>query len=139
MLPTVITDLIFAYLEAMNEYTDLPPLNSVKRLVKRSDSFVMNTLGFVLGMPVPDLIRLRYRVLLDNDFVFYFRLSFTQRNRLIHLLKNGIVGHRATACLVWIMLMGPNLLRHQEYKDIFMRSLLIKLLRHFNATSTIGV
>ena len=108
MLPKEIESLIHEYVDAMCEGTDLPSIPSVMNLRYRSDIFVMNNLGFVMGLPTPDLLTIRCRIVLNNDFMFYFRLGVSQKVRFIRSLKRGIVTHRATACLTWLMLQRAN-------------------------------
>ena len=94
MLPKVVEDLIFDYVDAMAEGSSLPSFASIRNLVKRSDVFVMNTLGFVMGIPTTEILRLRYRIVLKNDFLFYFRLTPMQRIRFIRNLKRGIMNNQ---------------------------------------------
>ena len=131
MLPSVIIDLITSYVDSMDEGSSLPTVLAVKKLVKRSDVFAMNELGFVMGLPTYDMERIRCRVILNNDFLFYFRLTAGQRVRFIRGLKRGIVSNAATASLVWLFLQGPNLYRYKEYREYFTSSLLVKFLGHF--------
>ena len=137
MFPKEIEDLIFDYLAAMDEGSDLPSYQAIGKLISRSDVFVLNTLAFTMGMPTNELTRLRCRVELANDFVFYFRLSPFQRIRFIRLLKNGIIDNLATATMVWLFLVGPNLDKYPDYRKLFMNSLLIKFLRHFSVRGSI--
>ena len=120
----------------MCEGTDLPSIDSVMELRNRSDIFVMNNLGFVMGLPTEDIMTLRCRIVLNNDFMFYFRLAISQKMRFIRSLKRGIVTHRATACLTWVMLQ-KGLINYPEYKDIFVNSLLMKFLVFFSARDSI--
>ena len=124
------------YVDAMCEGTDLPTVESVMHLRERSDIFVMNNLGFVMGLPSPDLFTLRCRIVLNNDFMFYFRLGISQKVRFIRALKRGIVTNRATACLTWLMLQ-KGLINYPEYKEIFVNSLLMKFLVFFSARDSI--
>ena len=137
MLPEVVETLIFDYVDAIAEGCSLPSFASIRKLVKRSDVFVMNTLGFVMGMPTTELIRLRYRIVLKNDFLFYFRLTPMQRLRFIRNLKEGILNNQPTACLVWVYLVGPKLYEYQEYKYLFEQSLLVKFLGKFSVRGSI--
>ena len=131
MIPKEIEELIFAYLDAINEGTSLPSIESVQKLISRSDVFTMNTLGFVMGIATNELLRIRCRVMLNRDFVFYFNLSPMQRQRFIRNLKEGIVNNSATASLVWLFLLGPKLNKYPEYYSLFTASLLVKFLTHF--------
>ena len=131
MFPKEIEDLIFAYLTSMNEGCDLPSMEAVRKLVSRSDVFTMNSLGFAMGIATNEMLRIRCRVVLNNDFIFYFNLSPMQRQRFIRGLKRGIVENAATASLVWLFLVGPKLNKYPEYYALFTGSLLIKFLSHF--------
>ena len=123
-------------MEAMCEGTDLPSIDSVMDLRNRSDIFVMNNLGFVMGLPTEDIMTLRCRIVLNNDFMFYFRLAISQKMRFIRSLKRGIITHRATACLTWVMLQ-KGLINYPDYKEIFVNSLLMKFLVFFSARDSI--
>ena len=123
-------------MEAMCEGTDLPSIDSVMELRNRSDIFVMNNLGFVMGLPTEDIMTLRCRIVLNNDFMFYFRLAISQKMRFIRSLKRGIITHRATACLTWVMLQ-KGLINYPDYKEIFVNSLLMKFLVFFSARDSI--
>ena len=70
MFPEVILDLIDSYVAAMDEGSDLPSLRAVQKLVKRTDLFVMNTLTFVLQLPRAEILRNRYWIELDRNFMF---------------------------------------------------------------------
>ena len=89
-----------------------------------------------MGLPTADLVTLRCRIVLNNDFMFYFRLGISQKVRLIRALKRGIVTHRATACLTWLMLQ-KGLINYPEYKDMFVNSLLMKFLVFFSVRDSI--
>ena len=136
MLPKEIESLIHEYVDAMCEGTNLPSISSVMSLRNRSDIYVMNNLGFVMGLPTPDLLTIRCRIVLNNDFMFYFRLGVSQKVRFIRSLKSGIVTHRATACLTWLMLQR-GLISYPEYEEIFVNSLLMKFLVFFSASGSI--
>ena len=138
MLPEVIESLIFDYVDAIAEGCSLPSFASIRKLVKRSDVFVMNTLGFVMGMPTTELIRLRYRIVLKNDFLFYFRLSPMQRLRFVRSLKRGILTNQPTACLIWVYLVsGMQLYKYKKYRFLFENSLLVKFLGKFSVRGSI--
>jgi hypothetical protein len=59
MLPKEIENLIHEYVDSMCEGCDLPPLERVLELRRQSDIFVMNNLGFVMGLPMPELVSIR--------------------------------------------------------------------------------
>jgi len=136
MLPAEIENLIHEYVDSMCEGCSLPSMLSIKSLIRRSDIFVMNNLGFVMGLPTTDLVRLRCRIVLNNEFLFYFRLSLGQKVRFIRLLKRGIVSNHPTSCLVWVFLQR-GLINYPSYKRLFLQSLLVKFLIFFSARDSI--
>ena len=136
MLPVEIESLIHNYVDSMCEGSSLPSIDSVLRLRKRSDIFVMNHLGFVMALPSVDMMSIRCRIVLNNDFMFYFRLTISQKVRFIRALKRGIVTHQPTASLVWLMLQRE-LIEYPEFKQIFLDSLLMKFLLFFSARDSI--
>ena len=136
MLPSAIENLIHNYVDAMSEGCNLPPLGRVRELRRRSDIFVMNNLGFVMGLPTGGLMSIRCRIVLNNDFMFYFRLSISQKVRFIRALKRGIVTDLPTSCLVWVMLQR-GLINYPDYKQVFVDSLLMKFLIFFSARDSI--
>ena len=130
MLPEL-EQIIFGYLDAMHEGANLPSISGFKQLIKRSDTFVLNTLGFVIGMPTTELVRLRYNLLLCPEFCFCFQLTPFQRRRLITLLKNSIWQNVHCSALVWACIgRNPPLCRYSEYRSLFVNSLLVKLIFH---------
>jgi len=136
MLPECVETLIFAYLDSINAYSDLPSLEAVQKLIKRTNAWVMNILGYVLGMRLDDLIRMRYRILLDHDFVFYFRLGALQRLRLIRLLKRGTATNVHVANLIWIFcIKTPPLRIYPEYNALFRSCLLCRVLSNLEMNS----
>ena len=136
MLPECVETLIFAYLDSMNAYSDLPSLQAVKKLIKRTNAWVMNILGYVLGMRMDDLVRMRYRILLDHDFVFYFRLGPLQRLRLIRLLERGCATNVHVANLIWIFCVRtPPLRMNPEYNALFRSCLLCRVLSNLQMNS----
>jgi hypothetical protein len=120
----------------MCEGSDLPSLDSVLELRRKSDIFVMNNLGFVMGLPTGDMMSIRCRIILNNDFMFYFRLGISQKVRFIRALKRGIVTDLPTSCMVWLMLQR-HLINYPEYKKLFVDSLLMKFLLFFSARDSI--
>ena len=136
MLPSAIESLIHEYVDAMSEGCDLPPIDNVLELRRHSDIFVMNNLGFVMGLPSDNLMSIRCRIILNNDFMFYFRLTISQKVRFIRALKRGIVTDRPTACMVWLMLQR-GLINYPDYKQVFVDSLLMKFLAFFSARDSI--
>ena len=136
MLPKEIENLIHEYVDSMCEGSDLPSIPAVLELRRRSDIFVMNNLGFVMGLPNPDLHTIRCKIVLNNDFMFYFRLGISQKVRFIRALKRGIVTNRPTACMVWVMLQRQ-VINYPEYKQLFIDSLLMKFLLFFSARDSI--
>jgi hypothetical protein len=136
MLPKAIENLIHEYVSSMCEGSDLPSLDSVLELRRKSDIFVMNNLGFVMGLPTGDMMSIRCRIILNNDFMFYFRLGISQKVRFIRALKRGIVTDLPTSCMVWLMLQR-HLINYPEYKKLFVDSLLMKFLLFFSARDSI--
>lgn len=131
MLPKVILDLIDDYVAAMDEGSDLPSLRAVRKLIKRSNLFVMNTLTFVLQMPRALILRNRYWIELDRNFMFYFQLSPMQRIRLLHLLKNSVATDVHCANLIWLFIVrDPPLRLKPEYFRLFRRSFLCTMIGH---------
>jgi len=131
MLPKVILDLIDDYVAAMDEGSDLPSLRAVRKLIKRSNLFVMNTLTFVLQMPRALILRNRYWIELDRNFMFYFQLSPMQRIRLLHLLKNSVATDVHCANLIWLFIVrDPPLRLHPEYFRLFRRCFLCTMIGH---------
>ena len=136
MLPREIENIIHEYVDSMCEGSELPPIERVLELRRQSDIFVMNNLGFVMGLPSPDLLSIRCRIVLNNDFMFYFRLGISQKVRFIRALKRGIVTDRPTSCMVWLMLQRE-CIQYPEYKKLFLDSLLMKFLLFFSARDSI--
>ena len=135
MLPQEIENLILEYMDQMNAVTDLPNIRVIKQLVKRTDVFVCDSLALVLGLPCPDTIRLRYRILLAQDFFFYFRLAPMQRLRLLHILETGIHHHKDLSRVVWLFVMRkPSLSEWPEYRKPFVDSLFLKMIRHLRSS-----
>lgn len=99
-MPPEIEAIIYSYLESLEEYSNLPSLNSILRLVKKSDAFVMTCLGRVLNMRPLELSIWRYRILFSDDFSLYFRLGSLQKIRLMHLLEIGMTRNKPTTCLI---------------------------------------
>ena len=136
MLPKEIENLIHEYVDSMCEGSDLPSITAVLELRRRSDIFVMNNLGFVMGLPNSDLNTIRCKIVLNNDFMFYFRLGISQKVRFIRALKRGIVTNRPTACMVWVMLQRQ-VINYPAYRQLFLDSLLMKFLLFFSARDSI--
>lgn len=136
MLPNEIENLIHEYVDSMCKGSEMPSLDSVKRLRQQSDIFVMNNLGFVMGLPTGGLMSIRCQIVLNNDFMFYFRLSISQKVRFIRALKRGISNDPPTSCLTWVML-HRRLIDYPDYKQVFVDSLLMKCLLFFSARDSI--
>ena len=129
MLPIEVEALIQEYLEEIHRFLDLPSERSIRKLVKKSNDYVLRCLGFVLDLPAHDLFRIKYQIELDTDFVFYFRLTPVQRIRLIHMIERGIVFNKPTGFLVWVFIMRtPRLLDVPRFRKMFVGSLLCTLL-----------
>ena len=129
MLPIEIESLIFEYLEEIYIFLNLPKYKAVKRLVKKSNNYILKCLGFVLDLPPDDLVRIKYRISFETNFVFYFRLTPLQRIHLITLIEQGITWDLATSNLVWLFVLNtPRLLDHPRYRGLFVNSLLCTML-----------
>jgi hypothetical protein len=134
MFPEVILDLIDSYVAAMDEGSDLPSLRAVQKLIKRTDLFVMNTLTFVLQLPRAEILRNRYWLELDHNFMFYFQLTPMQRIRLLHLLKNSVATDVHCANLIWLFIIRqPPLRLNPEYFRLFRRSFLCTMIGHLES------
>ena len=128
MFPQVILDLIDRYVEAMDEGGDLPSLNAITKLIQRTDAFVLNNLAFVTGIPT-SVMRQRYQITFHDNFVFFFRLSPMQRQRLCFLLRRGVVTNVHCSNLIWAFVVRDRpLAKYPEYKALFVRSLLCTML-----------
>ena len=131
MLPEVILDIIQEYVTSMDEYTDLPPLLSVRRLMDRCDRFVIQQLGVVLGMPSNEVDRLRFRLEMRGEFVFYFHMSVTQRFHLLEVLQGACESDRHISCMTWIYVeKTPKLIHLEPYRKIFRDGLFCRLMEY---------
>ena len=129
MLPKVCETLIYQYLDELHDVMNLPNYKAVKRLVKKSNDFVLRCLGFVLDLPDSDLITVRYQISFDVNFIFYFRLSPIQRIRLITLIERGMIIDQPTCMLVWLFVLNdPRLIDYPRFRRLFVNSLLCTLL-----------
>ena len=134
MLPDDILRLIDTYVRELDAYTDLPNMSSVKRLIKKVDSFVLSELGLILGMPHQELRRLRYRIELDDDFVFYFHMDARQRILLYTKLETAIHHNLWVSTMVWIFVVRtPHLVLYPDYQEAFRHSLFCKLLEYLKS------
>jgi len=131
MLPNVILDLIQSYVDAMDRYTDLPPRARVRRLMDRCDQWVLNQVGTVLGMPTNEVQRLRFRLEMRGEFIFYFHMSLPQRQMLLEILQDGITSNRHMSCMIWIFLTRePKLYNVPGYERIFKDGLFCRLMEY---------
>ena len=131
MLPEVILDIIDSYVTSMDAYTDLPTLPSVRRLMDHCDRFVIQQLGGVLGMPSNEVNRLRFRLQMRGEFVFYFHMSVTQRFHLLEILQNACETDRHISCMTWIYLeKEPKLINMPLYTQIFRDGLFCRLMEY---------
>ncbi len=138
MLPEVVEALIMEYLDQINDVLNLPSYRAVKRLVTRSNDYVLRCLGFVLELPPGDLVRIRYRISFDSDFIFFFRLSPIQRIHLITLLERGMTIDPPTSCLVWLFVgRTPRLLDYPRFRKLFVNSMLCNLLSRVRSLHTL--
>ena len=131
MLPAVILEIIEDYVSGMNFHSDLPRLKAVRRLMDKCDRFVLQLLGKVLGMPSSEVNRLRFRLEMQGEFIFYFHMSADQREHLLHLLERSVQENPHMACLTWIFLnREPKLIEIPEYKRLFRDGLFCRLMEY---------
>ena len=128
MLPDDILALIHLMLDSMNEYSDLPSLRAIARLVDKTNDFVLTCLGEVLAMTLPEVDMMRFRLQTNSDFIFYFRFSLPQRTRMINLLRESISRNIHVARLIWLFIVNdPPLSKYPEYKQLFTDGLFCRL------------
>ena len=131
MLPGVILDIIDTYVSSMNFYSYLPSLRAVRSLMDKCDLFVLSQLGTVLGMPSSEVMRLRFRLEMRGEFIFYFHMSNSQRLRLLNLLQDSIEVDRHMASMTWIFLeKEPKLIRIPRYERLFRDGLFCRLMEY---------
>ena len=131
MLPKVILDIIDSYVQEMNDYTDLPTPRAVRRLMDHCDRFVIQQLGGVLGMPSSEVNRLRFRLEMRGEFVFYFHMSVTQRLHMLDILQRAVETDRHISCMTWIYLeKEPKLIYSPLYREIFRDGLFCRLMEY---------
>ena len=124
ILPDELLELVFHYLDLLNECSDLPKMKSVRKLVQKSDSRVLGLLGSVMRLPgSSDGVRFR---LVMEDFEFYFRLSTATRMFLREQLQWMGCREPYTARLIWLMLM-KGLVHHPKFRPVFTGSLFVRL------------
>ena len=129
MLPSDIIDLIYQMVDSMNEFTDLPSLRAVKKIVNKTDDFVLSCLGIVLNMQTPALNMMRFQIRTNSDFIFYFRFSSLQRARMITLLQEAISQDRDVSRLIWLFVIRtPALSGYDEYKRLFTNGLYCRIM-----------
>ena len=131
MLPEVILEIINSYVQEMDAFTDLPSLSSVRRLMDHCDRFVIQQLGGVLGMPSSEVARLRFRLEMRGEFVFYFHMSVTQRFHLLEILQRACETDRHISCMTWIYLeKEPKLIHMPLFRTIFRDGLFCRLMEY---------
>ena len=131
MLPEVILEIINSYVRELDAFTDLPSLSSVRRLMDHCDRFVIQQLGGVLGMPNTEVARLRFRLEMRGEFVFYFHMSVTQRFHLLEILQRACETDRHISCMTWIYLeKEPKLINLPLYTQIFRDGLFCRLMEY---------
>ena len=114
--------------DSMNEYSDLPQLQAVHRLVEKTNDYVLSCLGSILGMPGPDVESVRFRLQTNADFIFYFRFNLLQRTRMVHMLRESISRNIHVARLTWVMFLNaPPLNNYPEFRKLFTDSLFCRL------------
>ena len=126
MLPTCVINLILSYMNAMNEFTDLPQKLSIFRLVQESDMFVLNTVDKVSRTLAGHVHRDYYCLKIRGHMQYYFVLSPVQKIKLYHLLQRAMYEHSATARMLWVFL-DRGLYKQDDYAVMFEKSLLVMM------------
>ena len=136
MLPTVVLDIIQSYVDSMIYFEELPHLRAVRRLMDRCDSFVLQQLGHVLGMPTSELMRLRFRLEMRGEFIFYFHMDAGQRMHMLRIMERSIEEDRHISCMTWIYLeKEPKLINIPRYKRLFKDGLFCRLMEYLVTVS----
>ena len=136
MLPTVVLDIIQSYVDSMIYFEELPHLRAVRRLMDRCDSFVLHQLGIVLGMPTSELMRLRFRLEMRGEFIFYFHMDAGQRMHMLRIMERSIEEDRHISCMTWIYLeKEPKLINIPRYKRLFKDGLFCRLMEYLVTVS----
>ena len=131
MLPDVILEIIDSYVDSMNQYSNLPSLKSVRKLMDRCDHHVLQLLGKVLGMPTDEVMRLRFRLEMQGEFIFYFHMSSSQRDLMINMLERSVHVNKNMSFLTWIFLQKkPILIEIPCYKKLFRDGLFCRLMEY---------
>ena len=76
MLPLVIKEIIFEYLDSIEEYSNLPKIRAIKRLIQKSDLHVLDTLGIVLQLTTHEINMLHYRLVIEEQYFFILDSEF---------------------------------------------------------------
>jgi len=140
MLPDCVMKIIDSYVESMNAYSDRPSKRAVKRLVDRCDSYVLQKLGYILGMASSEVLRLRVRLEMRGEFVFYFHMSAQQRMHMLHIMENSIAHVPCIAAMTWIFLeKTPKLIHVPEYHEIFKNGLFCRMMEYLVTMGRGGV
>jgi hypothetical protein len=128
MLPNAILSIIDDYVDSMNEWDNLPSLCAVKRLIKHSDDYVLELLGFALGMPY--IHGASFRLIFDH-FSFFIQLHALPRIWLERKLKLAISQNKYTSRLIWIMVVKqPSLVNYSHFQILFSNSLYCRLMSY---------
>ena len=128
MLPFVIKTLILEYMSDMNRYTDLPSKNTIAKLVRKSDMFILDCLTKVTGIPTNEPFRSNYSITIDNNVSYYFRLTLLQKVRLKGLCERAIGCDIDTTRMIWIFLLAtPPLYDEPDYRVFLETSLLVQV------------
>jgi len=131
MLPDCVIDIIDSYVAELDLYSNLPSKKAVKRLMDRCDSYVLQKLGFVLGMASNEVMRLRIRLEMRGEFVFYFHMSADQRMHMLNVLERSMKHIPCIANMTWIFLeKEPKLIRHEDYIQIFKDGLFCRMMEY---------
>ena len=127
ILPPELLDVVFHYLDLLNECSDLPNRKSVIKLVQKSDRRVLGLLGSVMRLPGSGG-GVRFRLVME-DFEFYFQLSPATRAFLREQMQWMGVREPYTAKVIWLMLM-KGLVHHPRFRSLFTNSLYVRLSSH---------
>ena len=134
MLPTVVIEIIDSYVKALDEFSDLPCFESVRRIVKYSDDYVLDLLGTTLG-PGNGV---RFRLTFDN-FSFFFQLNASQRAWLTRKLQLSMATNLHISRLIWIMVVRkPNLVNYPNFQKLFSACLYCRLMSYLMTVGNAG-
>ena len=135
MLPGDIQNIIFEYVDSMNAFTDLPKKSAILKLIAKSDMHVLDTLGIVLQLTTHEMNLMNYRLVIEEQFYFHFRLGVLGRARLFACLNRSVYKNSACSRLVWLFIKRtPSLMKYPSYARLFHKSLLCKIVLRLNSS-----